>query len=74
LTAEVGGWQLEVSPAQELAPEGNTSWSQWSEYEVGVRWSPPWKDVSLEQRSCWKLLPSNVTENTGLCVILICEV
>jgi hypothetical protein len=25
LTAEVGGWQLEVSPAQELAPEGNTS-------------------------------------------------
>jgi hypothetical protein len=26
--AEVGGYQLEVSPAQELATEGSTSWSQ----------------------------------------------
>jgi hypothetical protein len=44
--------------------------------EVGVRWSPSCKDVSPEggERPRGKPLPSNVTENTRLCVIVICEV
>jgi hypothetical protein len=46
------------------------------EYEVGVGWSPVCKDVSPEEeaRPPLKPLPSNVTENTGLYVIVICEV
>jgi hypothetical protein len=45
---------------------------QW-EYEAGVGWSPACKDVSPEAEGR-PPLPSNVTENTGLCVIVICEV
>jgi hypothetical protein len=37
-----------VSQARELAAEGNTECSQWSEYEVGVRRSPPCEDVIPE--------------------------
>jgi hypothetical protein len=48
LTAEVGGWQLQVSPTRELAAEGNTSWSQLSVYEVGLTWLPICKDVRPE--------------------------
>jgi hypothetical protein len=45
---EVGSWQLEVSPARELAAAGSAGGSHWSEYEVGVRWSPPCKGVIPE--------------------------
>jgi hypothetical protein len=48
LTTEVGGWQLDVSPACELTAEGITHGSQRSEYEFGVRRSPPSKDASPE--------------------------
>jgi hypothetical protein len=41
--------------------------------EVGVRRSPACKDVSPEAEKC-PPLPNNVTGNTGLCVIVICEV
>jgi hypothetical protein len=36
----------------------------------------PARTCAQKQRNvrCWKPLPSNVTENTGLCVIVICEV
>jgi hypothetical protein len=48
LKDEVGSWQLEVSPARKLAAEGSIGWSQRSEYEVGVRVSPPSDDISRE--------------------------
>jgi hypothetical protein len=40
-----------------------------------VRWSPAGKDISPEAEECppLKPLPSNVTENTGLSVIVICK-
>jgi hypothetical protein len=41
-------WQLEVSPPRELVVDGSTSGSQRSEYEDGVRRSPPCEDVSPE--------------------------
>jgi hypothetical protein len=52
---------------------------QSEEWDVGVRWLPAC-NVSAEQRivHCWKTLPSSavktVTENTSLCVIVICKV
>jgi hypothetical protein len=48
IDSRVGGWQLEVSPALELTAEESTGLSQRSEYEVDVRWSPPYEDVSPE--------------------------
>jgi hypothetical protein len=45
-------WRLAVGSqfisARELAAEGSIGWSQRSEYEVGVRWSPPCEDASPE--------------------------
>jgi hypothetical protein len=38
-----------------------------------VRWSPACEDVSPEAEER-PPLPSNVIENTGLCVVVICEV
>jgi hypothetical protein len=40
---------MEVSPARKLTAEGSTSWKQRSEYEVGVKWSPPCEVVSPER-------------------------
>jgi hypothetical protein len=48
LPAKFGGQQLGFSWAWDLAAEGSIDWSQRSEYEVGVRWSPACKDVSPE--------------------------
>jgi hypothetical protein len=49
-------WRLAVwsqfSSARELAAEGSTNWSQWSEYRVDMRWSTPWEDMSLEAEEC----------------------
>jgi hypothetical protein len=44
----VENWQMEISSARELAAEGSTRWSQRSQYEVGVKWSQPCKDVNSE--------------------------
>jgi hypothetical protein len=38
----------QLSSARELAAEGSTSWSHQSKYEVGVRWSQAYEDVSPE--------------------------
>jgi hypothetical protein len=46
---------------------------QLEEYEVGVRWPPACEDVSPGAEECWKLLLSNMTENTSHCVIVICK-
>jgi hypothetical protein len=48
LSSEVVCWQLEVSLARELAPEGSIDLSQRSEHEVGVRWLSACEDVSPE--------------------------
>jgi hypothetical protein len=37
-TAEVGEWQVEVSPAREAAAEGSARGNQRSEHKVDVRW------------------------------------
>jgi hypothetical protein len=39
---------MKVRSARDLAVAVSTVWSQRSEYEIGVRWSPLYKDVSPE--------------------------
>jgi hypothetical protein len=59
------------SPAcEDVSPEAE------EQPPVGVGWLPACKDVSPEAEECppMEAVGSNVTENTGLCVIVICEV
>jgi hypothetical protein len=42
--------------------------------EVGVRWSPACEDVRPEAEEHTKPLLSDMTENTGLSVRVICKV
>jgi hypothetical protein len=74
LTAEVGGWQLEVSPAREVATEGSTGSSQRRDYEVGVRWSTPCEDLSPEAEERPLLEAVTKQHDTSLFVAVICEV
>jgi uncharacterized protein YhdP len=61
LAAEVGGWQTEVSPARVQS----TNWSQRSEFEVSVRWSPNCKDVSPETEDRPRLEAATKQRNLG---------
>jgi hypothetical protein len=62
LTAEAGGWQLEVSSVRDLQlKDGN----QRGQEPLGTE---------AEDATLLKQLQDNVTENTALCVIVTCGV
>jgi hypothetical protein len=49
LKLEIGSWKwVQSTPVQELAAEESTGWSQRSDYDFDVIWSPLYKDVIPE--------------------------